>query len=85
MEIHKGIGSEVRPEASGVFEFDFQLPYSAFGCIVVRRYGGISQKVEDVVPAFQQTVSESGELFVQLRQILVNESVQTLQPRLCVD
>lgn len=83
VEIHKGLCSEVRPEATWVFELDFQFPYPAFGCIVVRRYRRISQKVEDVIPAFEQTIPERGELFVQIRQILVNKFVQTVKPRLC--
>ena len=38
------------------------------------------QEVEYEVPAFEQTVLERGELFIQFRQILVNELVQPFEP-----
>ena len=80
MQIHEGVCAEVGTKASGVLELDFEFPDSALGGIVVWRYCRIPQEVEYVVAAFEQTVLECSELFIQFGQILVDESVKSFEP-----
>ena len=54
-------------------------------CIVVRRNQRILQKVEDVIPAFYQTVFETLKLFLKFFQILFEQSVKPFDPRFFFD
>lgn len=66
MQIHECVGSEVRTEASRVLEFYLQFPYAAFRSIVVWRYCRVFEEVENIIPTFEQSIFESGELLAQL-------------------
>ena len=85
MKVHECIGSEVRAEASGILQFDFQLPYAPFRSVVVRRDCRIFQEIKDVVATLEQPVLESGEFFVQFRQVLIDELVKPPKPWLRVN
>ena len=80
MQIHKRVGAEVRAKASGVLELDFEFSDAAFGSVVVWRYGRVPEEVEYIIPALEQSVFERDELFIQLREVFVNQFVQTFKP-----
>ena len=64
------IGAGVGTEASRYFLLDLEFSDSALRAVVVRRYGRILKKVEDVVPAFYDSPFQFIELFSQIVEVL---------------
>ena len=72
----EGIGTCVGTEATGYFLFDLEFADPAFRGIIVRGYGRVLQKVEDVIPAFDQSPFQLVELFSQIVKILFEQLVK---------
>ena len=55
---------------SAKIKFDVEFADSAFRGIIVRGYGRVLQKVEDVIASFDQSPFQLVELFSQIVKIL---------------
>ena len=81
MYCHEILGSVLTSEATAPFLFHLQDSYSSFRCIVVRWHPRVFEEEEHMVFEFSQAVADLPEGFLELVEILVEKSVETIRPR----
>lgn len=84
MYCEEGVRSNVRSKGAGYLLFDLQFPYPPFAA-VVGGYQRIFEEVEDVVPDFYESLPQSFEVILQMRQILCKQFAQSVKPRSLAD
>ena len=83
-QVEESISSFIGTESPRVLHFDLDLPDSSLTCIVIRRYRRILKKVEDVVPAIDESVLKYSELFCYMFEVHRKKLVKFFQPQLFI-